>query len=91
MIEMGTYAAQSPNMKNASVRRVNQDPHRPRSPRFHAFHFSRRFSLNFSRFPALVMSLISSALHSGPRAGTVTISTGPIVLGASSFGVCGIW
>lgn len=51
-------------------------PHIPRSPRFHSFHFCALRSAASSRFAFLVIPRISSFAHSGPSAGTVTISTG---------------
>ena len=80
-----THAIHSPKTKKTVNLQVNQLPHRPRSPLLHAFHFLPRAS-DFRSFLALrVMSCNSEAFHSGPRAGTVTISTcPPVILAVSS-------
>lgn len=72
------------NITQAVILRLNHLPHMPRSPRFHATHLSWRDSYLRSRLAFLVIFRISSFPHSGPRAGTVTISTGPAELALSS-------
>lgn len=74
----------SPKHTKTITRLVNHFP--PRLPRVQSRHNCFRDSAFFSRFPALVMSCISDFFHSGPRAGTVTISTGPTD-DSSAFGV----
>lgn len=65
---------------------VKYFPHIPRSPRFHSFHFCFRRSARSSRLAFLTTVPISDFCHSGPSAGTVTISTGAVVasLGVST-------
>lgn len=77
-------AMQTANKDQTSTLLVRQVPYMPLSSLTHCFHFVLRTSVFFSRFPALVMSRISDSPHSGPRAGTVTISTGPVDTGFSS-------
>lgn len=83
-VREGAYAIQKPNNPNASVFLVKHPPKNPFSSRVHDCHLACTASLFFSLLAAFVMSRISDAFHSGPRAGTVTISTGPVVLAPSS-------
>jgi len=72
-------------MKKTVNLQVNQPPHIPRSPLLQSFHFLLRASVFRSFLPLRLMSCNSEAFHSGPRAGTVTISTCvPVTLAASS-------
>jgi hypothetical protein len=73
----------SPKQVKTITRLVNHFP--PRLPRVQSRHSCFRDSDFFSRFPARVISRISDFFHSGPMAGTVTISTGPAA--SSAFGV----
>lgn len=84
-----TYATQNPNNPNASVFLVKHPPQKPFSSRVHDCHLACTASLFRCLFAAFVMSRISDAFHSGPRAGTVTISTGPVALAPSSSLVSG--
>ena len=80
-----THAQQRKNKNHAVNFLVKYRPHIPRSPRFHSFHFCALRSAASSRFAAFVIPRSSSFFHSGPRAGTVTISTGaPPKVGVSS-------
>ena len=83
--EMDTHATMRPKpMKTHTLRVSHLHPSSPRWPRLNSFHCRERLSAFFSLLPALVMSRSSEAFHSGPSAGTVTISTGPTVLRSSS-------
>ena len=78
------YTIQTPNNPNTSVFLVKNPPQNPSSSRFHDFNLdciASRFRCLFADF---VISCISDVFHSGPRAGTVTISTGPVVFAPSS-------
>ena len=77
------YAQQKKNPNHARNFLVKYLPQSPRSPRRHSFHFCALRSALSSLLPAFVMFRSSSAFHSGPKAGTVTISTGPMLLAAS--------
>jgi hypothetical protein len=83
--EIGTYTIIRANATNVNLFLVNQPPHNPFSSRFHPFHLLLINSALFSRFAAFVMFRSSDFCHSGPRVGTVTISTGPAELGSSPF------
>ena len=79
-----TYATQNAKRNHAVNFRVKYLPHRPRSPRLHSFNFCALRSALASFTARFLFAPISSAFHSGPNAGTVTISTGPAPLGVFS-------
>lgn len=80
-----THAIHSPKTKKTVNLQVNQPPHNPRFPLLQSFHFWSRASVFRSFLPLRLMSCNSEAFHSGPRAGTVTISTCvPVALMVSS-------
>ena len=79
-----TYTIQTPNNPNTSVFLVKNPPQNPSSSRFHDFNLDCIASLFRCLFADFVISCISDVFHSGPRAGTVTISTGPVVFTPSS-------
>lgn len=84
-----TDQAQSPNKKKTKTFFVKYFPHKPRSPRFQDFKNSFRDSALSSRLAALVIPRISDFAHSGPSAGTVTISTGFVGSASTNLGVGG--
>jgi hypothetical protein len=79
-----TYMTQTAKMVNTTVRRVSHLlPNKPYCPRLNALHLRPKGSEFCSFRPFLVIAFNSSFPHSAPSAGTVTISTGPL-LGSSS-------
>ena len=86
-----TYAMHRRNINQAKNFLVKYLPHKPRSPRLHSFHFCALRSLTTSRLPRFVIPRSSSAFHSGPNAGTVTISTGTVLAVSDSILNPGEW
>lgn len=74
-----TYRTIVKNNVHTSTLRVSHFlPKKPRRSWFHSFHFCCRSNVFSSARPRLVIERSSSLLHSGPKRGTVTSSTGSV-------------